>query len=105
MSEISLRFATPDDAEAIFKLVLALARYEKLEQEVVSSADHFREVLADANSGIEVLLAEREAMVVGFALYFGITRRLSVNQGSFSKICSSFRSIGKEESVRLSCNV
>jgi GNAT superfamily N-acetyltransferase len=70
MSEISLRFATPDDAEAIFKLVLALARYEKLEQEVVSSADHFREVLADANSGIEVLLAEREAMVVGFALYF-----------------------------------
>ena len=70
MSEISIRFATPDDAEEIIKLVLALARFEKLEHEVVSGPDHFRKVLADADSGVEVLLAERAAMVVGFALYF-----------------------------------
>jgi len=70
MSDISLRFATPDDANDIFKLVLALAQYEKLEHEVVSSPDHFRKVLADANSGVEVLLAEHQSMVIGFALYF-----------------------------------
>jgi GNAT superfamily N-acetyltransferase len=70
MKEISLRFATPDDAEEIFKLVLALARYERLENEVVSSADHFRKILADPHSGVEVLLAESETMVIAFALYF-----------------------------------
>jgi len=69
-NEVSLRFATPDDADEIFKLVLALARYEKLEHEVVSSADHFRKVLADPHSGVEVVLAESEALVTGFALYF-----------------------------------
>jgi GNAT superfamily N-acetyltransferase len=70
MSDISLRFATPDDANEIFKLVLALARYEKLEHEVVARADHFRKVLAEANSGVEVLLAEHQSIVIGFALYF-----------------------------------
>jgi GNAT superfamily N-acetyltransferase len=70
MSDISLRFATADDADKIFTLVLALARYEKLEHEVVSSADHFRKVLADGHSGVEVLLAEHESMVIGFVLYF-----------------------------------
>ena len=69
-NKISLRFATPDDAEEIFKLVLALARYERLEHEVVSSPDHFRKVLVDPRSGVEVLLAESETIVVGFALYF-----------------------------------
>jgi GNAT superfamily N-acetyltransferase len=70
MNQISLRFATPDDAEEIFKLVLALARYERLEHEVYTSPDHFRKVLADAHSGVEVLLAESETIVIGFALYF-----------------------------------
>jgi GNAT superfamily N-acetyltransferase len=70
MSEISLRLAKPDDAEAIFNLVLALAQYERLEHEVVSSADHFRNILADPHSGVEVLLAVNEAMVIGFALFF-----------------------------------
>lgn len=52
------------------KLVLALARFERLEHEVISSADHFRKVLTDPHSGVEVLLAETETMVIGFALYF-----------------------------------
>ncbi|HYY28206.1 MAG TPA: hypothetical protein VE860_09695, partial [Chthoniobacterales bacterium] len=67
MSGFSLRLATPDDAEEIFKLVLALARYEKLEHEVVSTADHFRKVLAEPQSGVEVLLAVNGPRVLGFA--------------------------------------
>jgi GNAT superfamily N-acetyltransferase len=70
MSGFSLRLATPDDAEEIFKLVLALARYEKLEHEVVSTADHFRKVLAEPQSGVEVLLAVNGPRVLGFAVYF-----------------------------------
>ncbi len=70
MNEVSLRFATPEDAEEIFNLVLALARYERLEHEVVSTPDHFRKVLGDERSGVEVLVAERGRRVIGFALYF-----------------------------------
>jgi GNAT superfamily N-acetyltransferase len=70
MNEIFLRFATPLDAEAIFKLVQDLAKYEKLTQEVISTSKDFRKVLADPNSKVEVLLAEDGPHPIGFALYF-----------------------------------
>jgi GNAT superfamily N-acetyltransferase len=70
MNDFSLRFATPKDADAIFKLVLALAAYEKLRHEVISTSEDFRKVLADPSSGVEVLLAEHGANAIGFALFF-----------------------------------
>ena len=70
MSEISLRFATPDDAHQIARFVAALAEYEKLEHEVVSSSDDFRRILSDPNSNVEVLLAFWSGQPAGFALFF-----------------------------------
>jgi GNAT superfamily N-acetyltransferase len=70
MNEPSLRFATPVDAEVIFKLVQDLAKFEKLAHEVVSTSKNFRELLADPNSGVEVLLAEEGRQAIGFALFF-----------------------------------
>lgn len=68
--ELSLRFATPEDAETISQLVSALAKYERLEHEVISSSVDFQRTLADPNSNVEVLLAVWSGQTVGFALFF-----------------------------------
>jgi len=70
MPELSIRFASPDDAHEICRLVSQLARYEKLEHEVVSSFVDFQRTLADPDSNVEVLLASWSAETVGFALFF-----------------------------------
>jgi GNAT superfamily N-acetyltransferase len=70
MTELSLRFATPEDADAVYRLVLGLARYERLEHEVVSTALDFRKTLADPESNVEVLLAQWSGETIGFALFF-----------------------------------
>ena len=70
MPELSLRFATPDDASGIFWLVSELAKYEKLEHEVISSPDDFRRALEDPKSKVEVLLAFWSGEIVAFALFF-----------------------------------
>ncbi len=70
MSELSLRFATPEDGHEIFRLVSALAKYEKLEHEVISSPADFSRTLADPASNVKVLLALWSGRAVGFALYF-----------------------------------
>jgi hypothetical protein len=70
MTELSLRFATPEDADAVYRLVLGLARYERLEYEVVSTALDFRKTLADPESNVEVLLAQWSGETIGFALFF-----------------------------------
>jgi GNAT superfamily N-acetyltransferase len=70
MSQLTLRFATSDDAHEIFRLVSALATYEKLEQEVISSSVDFERILSDPKSNVEVLLALWSGETVGFALFF-----------------------------------
>jgi GNAT superfamily N-acetyltransferase len=70
MSDFSIRQATPDDAEAVFRLVQQLAEYEKLAHEVISSPEIFRNVLARPESTVEILLAESNGQAVGFALFF-----------------------------------
>jgi GNAT superfamily N-acetyltransferase len=51
-------------------LVKQLAEYEKLDHELISSPEIFRDVLAQPGSTVEVLLAESRGQAVGFALYF-----------------------------------
>jgi GNAT superfamily N-acetyltransferase len=70
MPELSLRFATPNDANEIFRLVSALAKYEKLEHEVLSCPVDFQRTLADPDSNVEVLLAFWSGETVGLALFF-----------------------------------
>ena len=70
MSHLTLRFATPNDAPAIFKLVSELAKFEILEDEVSSNPIDFERTLSDPMSKVEVLLADWSGETVGFALFF-----------------------------------
>jgi GNAT superfamily N-acetyltransferase len=70
MSELVIRFATPEDSAAIFRLVQALAEYERLAHEVVSTAVDFQNLLSEKGSNVEVLVAESSGEIAGFALFF-----------------------------------
>ena len=63
-----IRDGAPDDAPIVFALVVALAEYERLAHEVVSSAEDFRRAMAEES--VRVLIAEMDGEACGFALYF-----------------------------------
>jgi GNAT superfamily N-acetyltransferase len=70
MNDLQIRFARPQDAETVHRLVVDLADYEKLGHEVVSKPEDIRRALAGPKPIIEVFLAEISEKPVGFALFF-----------------------------------
>jgi GNAT superfamily N-acetyltransferase len=69
-SDLAIRFATPADVPAILGFIRALARYEKLEHEVVADERRLHTTLFGERRHAEVLLAELAGAPVGFALFF-----------------------------------
>ena len=69
MNELTFRMAVPGDEHTILDIILELARYEKLEHEVVATPELLREWLFEKEKA-EVLLAEADGTVVGSALFF-----------------------------------
>lgn len=67
---MNLRSATIDDVESIFSLIQALAEYEKLSHQVVGSPEQLKEHLFGERPYAEVILAEINSKIVGFALFF-----------------------------------
>jgi GNAT superfamily N-acetyltransferase len=65
-----IRAATPDDLPTIARLIRALAEYEKLSDRVVFNEDQLGRHLFGPRPYAEVLLAECDGNVVGFALFF-----------------------------------
>jgi len=65
-----IRDATPDDIPTIAALIRALAEYERLAHEVVLDEDELRAHLFGERRYAEVILAEHDRDVVGFALFF-----------------------------------
>lgn len=65
-----IRPATPDDADAIHELVVALATYEREPDAVHATPTALRAQLAAERPPFECLLAEEEGRAVGFALFF-----------------------------------
>jgi GNAT superfamily N-acetyltransferase len=68
--EWSIRSAAPGDEAALFALIRALSRYERLEDAVVGSAAALREHLFGPRPLAEALIAEERGSVLGFALFF-----------------------------------
>jgi len=67
---IRIRSATRDDVAVVAELIRGLARYEKLEHEVVMTEDLLSAGLFGDRPYAEVLLAVDEDRPVGFALFF-----------------------------------
>jgi GNAT superfamily N-acetyltransferase len=65
-----VRFATPEDAAEIHRLIAALAAYEREPDAVVSTVEGIRAQLADSRPPFECFLAEDGRAIVGFALFF-----------------------------------
>ena len=65
-----IRPATIEDTPTICRLIRALAEYEQLAQEVILDEARLREHLFGPRPFAEVLLAEEEGAVIGFALFF-----------------------------------
>lgn len=71
----TLRAATPDDCEAIFRLIAALAEYEKLTHLVEATPAKLAEALFGARPQAEAVLVEAATAaggkaIVGYAIFF-----------------------------------
>ena len=69
MKAFNIRPARPDEAGVIIDLIKQLAVYERCENDVVADEVTIRQSLFVERSA-EVVLAEEDGMVVGFALFF-----------------------------------
>jgi GNAT superfamily N-acetyltransferase len=67
---MDIRFATIDDVATIKSFIAALAAYEKLSHEMVATDENLASSLFGEYPEAEVLLAEEQDKVVGFALFF-----------------------------------
>ena len=67
--DITIRFAREDDAGTVFGLIKGIAEYEHLEDQVTATQELIRKNVFE-DRGAEVLLAEDNGIVVGFALFF-----------------------------------
>jgi GNAT superfamily N-acetyltransferase len=65
-----IRLATVDDLPVVVALVRELATYEREPEAVVATEQHFRDALFGADPKAFCLVAEDDAAVVGFAIYF-----------------------------------
>ncbi len=73
-SEFQIRSACQDDVETIFDFIVALARFERLEDDVdqEGGVERLRDHLFGPEPACEVLLAQRGVRAVGFALFFPV---------------------------------
>ena len=69
MKAFNIRPARPDEAGVVLDLIKQLAVYERSENDVLADEATIRQSLFVERSA-EVVLAEEDGMVVGFALFF-----------------------------------
>ena len=70
MVDVSIRPAEPGDAAAIHALIRELAEYERLTQLCTGSTADLADALFGPRPAAEVLLAEVDGGIAGFALFF-----------------------------------
>jgi GNAT superfamily N-acetyltransferase len=68
---VTVRPATPGDAEQVYDFVRELAEYERAAEQVTGTVEMLREALFGASPAAEVLIAEVDSQAVGFALFHG----------------------------------
>jgi GNAT superfamily N-acetyltransferase len=68
---VSVRPATPGDAEQIHGFVRELAEYERAPEQVTGTVEMLRAALFGPHPAAEALIAEVDSETVGFALFHG----------------------------------
>ena len=68
--DLTLRFAQPGDGTALFTLIQGLAEYEKLSHIATGNGEDLEEHLFGSHKYVEAILAEKDRIPVGFALFF-----------------------------------
>lgn len=69
-NDIEIRPATEADAQLIFDLILELATYEKLADEVVGDAEVLRRSLFEERAAEALLLETADGEAIGYAIFF-----------------------------------
>lgn len=69
-NNVIIRPVTPDDVTLLFELINALAEYEKLSGLVTGNVDLLKKHLFSDRPFAEAILAEKDGLGVGFALFF-----------------------------------
>lgn len=67
--DFRIRPASAEDAELLFALILELATYEKLADQVVGDAETLRRSLFEQGAA-EALIVERGGEAIGYAIFF-----------------------------------
>jgi GNAT superfamily N-acetyltransferase len=70
MSDLNIRFASAHDVPLVLQFIRDLARYEKLEHEVVVTEEVLQQTLFGPRRYAEVLIGEVNGKPAGFALFF-----------------------------------
>jgi len=69
-ARLDLRKAQKEDVPLILEFIKALAEYERMSDEVMTTEETLRKTLFGEKSYAEVILAELNGKAVGFALFF-----------------------------------
>ena len=70
MGEINIRKATAEDAGLILGFIKELAKFEKMESELVATPDGLRETLLSEGASAKALIISINDEPVGYAVYF-----------------------------------
>jgi len=98
-AQFTIRPATIADIPAIFSLILALADYEKLSDQVTGNSETLQEDMFGAKPCIEAIVAEIEPnqQIVGFALFFTNYSTFLTRRGIYLEdlfVLSTYRGMG-----------
>ena len=98
-AQFAIRSATITDIPAIFSLILALADYEKLSDQVTGNIETLQEDMFGAKPCIEAIVAEIEPnhKIVGFALFFTNYSTFLTRRGIYLEdlfVLSKYRGMG-----------
>ena len=91
-----IRFAQEADIPFILNMIHALARYEKMEDQVVATPELLAEWIFRKQTA-EVLIGEEDGRPVAFALFFTISPPFWGAPASIWKISSCFRKCAAED--------
>ena len=70
MSRLVIREAKPEDSNVILNYILELAKYEKLEPEVLATETSIRNSIFGSESSTKALICEKNGIPIGYAIYF-----------------------------------